>query len=85
MNYWDRADAQPALRARHEDRLGWSRDFWCNCGQPAFAKLVYVRDDGSEQARTRPLCKTHYHKSLDIWNRLVAAGTVTGLTVSVTR
>jgi len=24
MSFWDRPEAQPALRARHEDRLGWS-------------------------------------------------------------
>ena len=84
MSFWDHSNNQEGLRAWHMKR-DWNPR--CYCGFTAVARLVYIwAEDGTEQGRSRALCTEHYHRSLNIWERLRAAApdAVAGLTVSVT-
>lgn len=63
----DRHDVMMAL-AEVQDRLHGTLTLSCACGDPAVGRILFIRE-GVEGYKSRPLCREHYHFSLDFWQR----------------
>jgi hypothetical protein len=55
----------------------------CWCGDRAEAIVVTRRPDGSEHARTGPLCHKHYWVTVDFWEKDASAERPRVLTVAL--